>query len=208
MAMILTFQKQKHFRQEEGMGKRDHQSNPLIGIIMIIFLNAAMKDFHGRQRWRWEQQEPGRQRHHLVFSYYCSSITHPAARLPHSVVSGWSRHLSQRRRRRTEKEIERLLITTTDQRFHFQSTLVHNSPKKSEGVSIGTRLLKWCSCAYNNGKTSTWKMIPPSVLLLLLLDHPLTSTSISTWGNCIGIFHTPASCVSSMLWVGGWYVIP
>ena len=59
----------------------------------------------------------------------------------------------------------------------------------------------------NNGKTSTWKMIPPSVLLLLLLDHPLTSTSISTWGNCIGIFHTPASCVSSMLWVGGWYVM-
>ena len=53
---------------------------------------------HGRQRWRWEQQEPGRQRHHLVFSYYCSSITHPAARLPHSVVSGWSRHLSRRRK--------------------------------------------------------------------------------------------------------------
>ena len=47
MAMILTYQKQKHFRQEEGMGKRDHQSNPLIGIIMIIFLNAAMKDFMG-----------------------------------------------------------------------------------------------------------------------------------------------------------------
>lgn len=47
MAMILTYQKQKHFRQEEGMGKRDHQSNPLISIIMIIFLNAAIKDFMG-----------------------------------------------------------------------------------------------------------------------------------------------------------------
>ena len=46
MAVILTFQKQKHFRQEEGMGKRDHQSSSLIGII-IIFQNATMKDFMG-----------------------------------------------------------------------------------------------------------------------------------------------------------------